>query len=150
MRTECKAEGCTEPPEVHTGKYAGLCPKHKGLEQARRRTAGLPDATGAAASVAKLVAPAKALDKAKAKIKGLPDRARLKAAFDEATRRAQQTPSAENLERVQDTAKALGRGAPQREKLERELAYAEAAMREALTQLYRDMRDHVPRSGGDE
>jgi len=150
MRTECKADGCVDPPEDRYGKYAGLCPKHKALEQTRQRTAGQPGREGAAAAVAKLVAPAKALDKAKTKIKGLPDRARLKAAFDEATRRAQQTPSAENLERVQETAKALGRGAPQREKLERELAYAESAMRDALTQLYRDMRDHVPRSGGDE
>lgn len=152
MRFECKEEGCSEPLEDKHGIYGGLCARHKGLKQASRRTEGRPArvAGGAAAVVAKLAAPAKALDRARAKINTLPDRQRLKAAFDESTRRAQQSPTAENLARVHETTKALGAGAPQREKYERELAYAEAAMREALTVVLRELRDHLPRGAGDE
>lgn len=92
------------------------------------------------ARVKALAPAARALDRAKRKLAAGGSNESLKAAFDEALRRANGVPTPENLERLEQASKALRRGTPAREKAQAAHKDAERAFKLALAAIAQDFR----------
>lgn len=132
---KCKVDGCGNDAAAAVGMYAKLCDDHKKEKQAR---APVASSGSLVVAVRALAAPAKRLEKARAKLAGCDTNEAARAELAEAMRRVQGSATTDNLARLETATRALRDGAPRRDKAQAEVTAATRAFRAALDNIVRE------------
>lgn len=145
----CKTPGCEEPIVDERGPLAGLCTTHREEKKQARATAGASNGKASPAyapryqqRIRQLLEPAKALDRAAAKLATVPDDPDPRKLLAEAIAAVQRNDTPENLDRLASASRAAKKsngGGSRRAKAQADHDRAERELKNAVAAFAREL-----------